>query len=194
MRKVLARRLFWRNSTHGGYVRGEWWLTRDGEIHFADQDIGEQGHVAVATEALLDWDAVAEGLFEAGLIDEEQAHWIESEGPLEALHSFTWPDAVGYAAVEKPEIWDMIKSGDAREAFMKHHGAIMVIGGVFSSWRVTSKTIEAIQGFVLEEYGDEASPTMEIWVEAFADAKVASTTWGEFQFMSKPSELLWRQG
>lgn len=182
------------NSTWGGTVSGEWWLTEDGEVEYADQDIGEQGHEAIAIDHLLDRDMLLEGLVKEGIISEADVKELESDDIFASNIFFTIgiPDAVGKAAASSPQVWTDIKKLGAREAFMKHEGAIMAIGEAFTAWRVTEKTIAAIQNFVLEQTDDEPDPSMTLTIErVLPTQKYTMVDWADFQFVKKPSELRW---
>lgn len=182
------------NSIWGGTVSGEWWLTQDGDILYADQDIGEQGHEAIAIDHLLDKDILIDGLLDEGVITAAEAKELESDDIFSSHIFFTLdvPSSVGQAAADSAQVWDDIKKLGAREAFMKHQGAIMAIGSAFTAWRVTPKTIRAIQNFVLEETGEEPNLNMTLTIErVLPTQKYTMVDWAEFQFVEKPSELRW---
>lgn len=184
---MLARR----NSTHGGFIRGEWWITNDGEVLFADQDIGEEGHEAIALRYLIDSEVLADELLKRGLIAEDDVDMIMEYGAGVVLAGMKIPGSVGVKAAGE-QVWKDIIDMGPREAFMKHHNAIMVVGESFYVWKVTEKSINAIQNFIFEEAdGEDLNPKTSVYVEQVTPHKYSDMPWGEFQFIKKPSEMVW---
>lgn len=183
-----------KNSTHGGYVSGEWWITQDGETIYADQDIGELGHEAIAFDHMVDKEIVVDGLLERDIIDEDEAKELQDDDVtvIYIYNQFGIPDDLGKEAVDRPEIWTAIKKHDARYAFIRYYGAILVLGENFLSYTVTKKTLEAIKEFVLELTDDDPDSNMQITVERiYPSQKYFSVPWSEFQFLKSPSKAEW---
>jgi hypothetical protein len=182
------------NSTWGGIVSGEWWLTADGDAIFADQDIGDQGHEVIAIDYLLDKDVLIDGLEQYGQLSKKDADWhrmSDEYGASSLYYEFVIDDDLGIEA-SSPSIWRDLQKHDPRIAFMKHQSAIMVIGTAFAAWRVTERTIRAIQDFVLQETDGEPAPDMDITIERIMPPRKSTfADWVEFQFVRKPGELVW---
>jgi hypothetical protein len=195
-------------STWGGLIRGEWWLNEDGSSEFADIDIGEKGHEAIAIDSMIDKDIVLDELlekykkeFEDGVIDEEELTYylnqIEEYSNNDQIDSsFLFfemgiPDEIGMKAVKSPEMWKDIKY-DARQAYSKYYGAIRVINNSFSTYKITDKTIEAIKDFLFQEADDLIEESdQEIEVEEDSTGNYISIPVKDFLEIKYPGQL-WR--
>lgn len=170
------------------YIRGEFWLTEDGQSEFADIDTGEAGHEYIATRSLLsdfgdefrevldpehkdnDFDEnLISHYFEGGIKDEDGKRIM---GPL----------------------WDEMKT-DVRLAYAKKENAILVIDSNFAAYKVTKKTISAIQDFIYEQIGGEDASAFEddpdVVIEEYSTQKNTSLPLSDFLNIKNPGEL-WR--
>jgi hypothetical protein len=147
------------------YVSGEWWIDLHGQSMFADQDIGDAGHEAVACESLLpSGDEIAQAIRE--WVEEEPEREEELWYHLDAMPDCEEctrdlyfngyiPDEVGEELVGA-EVWrDMNK--DIRLAFARHEGAILVIGTDFAAYEITARSIEAMQEFLYGQTLEQAA-------------------------------------
>ena len=174
------------------FIRGEWWIDSSGESMFADIDIGDEGHEAIAINQLLDKDLLIDGLLEAGLIDEDKADEYR-DGEYEASNVYfleNIPEEVGIAAAGSKEDWDDLQL-DSRVAYMKHEGAIQAIGTDFAAWEVTDTTIEAIQGFIFEQTGGETldDASTEMCIEEYKTSRTVCLPVMEFLTLKTTKEL-----
>jgi hypothetical protein len=185
-----------RNPSHRAkwkdYIRGEYWIREGGESEFADNDIGDVGHEAIAINQLLDKDALIEGLLEAGLIDEDKAdEYRDDEYGSSNVYSLeTIPDEIGIAAAGSEERWQDI-SGDARSAYSKYEGAILAINTDFGVWNVTDFTIQSIQEFIMEQVGDETveDPKTEMCIEEYETRRMVCLPVMEFLTLKHTKEM-----
>lgn len=170
------------------YVRGEWWINEDGTSDFADSDIGEQDHVGIAVDAMLDGDVLREYFVEKGT-DEEELEYVTPAG---FFFNYNIPDEIGVIAAGSKEAWDDLKY-DPRVAYMKHHNAVRAINNQFEAWKVTPKTIRAIQSFLYDQsQGDEAPEgDTEVCVEEIESRRYACKPVSEFLTIKMPGKL-WR--
>lgn len=199
------------------YVRGEYWIDDTGST-YADQDIGDVGHEAIALSSMLDKEILADGLIEhwQGIIDEledKDELTTEDEDRIEILRhkiaevedirdrdeleaatlffNYDIPDEVGIAASRDAEVWhDMVE--DARGAYAKHYGAILAIDTNFAAWKVTKDTIEAIKDHLFElagQYLDTPSRRDEVTVEEFSTKRSVTLPMTDFLNISSPRDL-----
>jgi hypothetical protein len=200
------------NPSWEGWIRGEYWIDSSGESHFADIDIGDKGHEAIALDMLLDKDALVEGLigyYEAQ--DDEYKEQYDVEGEIAKLQGYLddyemdasnvyaleyIPDEVGIAgAGGDARLWADIQE-DVRLAFTKHRGAIAVVDTNFYAWKVTKDVIRRIVDFLHEELGGEdefiAAKDNMIWIEEGSKGRSTGVTLGELLDLENPSAL-WGQ-
>lgn len=201
-----ARRINPHEYKWSDFIRGEYWLDDSGESIFADQDLGDVGHEALATNAMIDPDALIDGLLAHEMIDARKADELretaEEYGVTSALAEADIrmddiPKEVGRAATGSAEIWKDV-TYDVRMAYAKHRGGILVIDRNFSAWKVTADVIRAIQEFVLTQAEEAAGgkiddPKTEVAVEEISTGKYANMTVSEFLTIKHPREL-WAAG
>jgi len=200
------------------YVRGEYWLDDMGST-YADQDIGDVGHEAIALSSMLDKDTLASGLIELWQAEIDQIE-AKPEEPtdeevdrieqLDALISelegirdddessaatiffnYDIPDEVGVAASRDEEVWSDMNN-DARAAYAKHYGAVLAIDANFAAWRVTKDTLEAIKDHLFElagQYLDTPEPRDEVTVEEYSTGKSVTLSMSDFLTIENPREL-----
>jgi len=161
------------NGTWGDYVRGEWWITLDGDDMFADGDIGPAGHEQIAIDSMLDKDQLINAIVR-GVLDcepEDIAEAITTE-----VEDLRWDDEIGssnvfaqygcYVTDSSAEKlmrgglkgWRLLQQ-DARAAFSRYWGAIHVINFEFSVWQLTPKSLTSMQNWLESKLeGDEVHP------------------------------------
>jgi hypothetical protein len=200
------------NPSWEGFIRGEYWIDSTGESHFADVDVGDKGHEAIALDMLLDKDALVEGLIEyyEGQTDEYKEQY-DVDGKLAELASYLEddemdssnvyvleyiPDEAGIAgAGGDKQLWEDIQQ-DVRLAFAKHTGAIAVVDTNFYAWKVTKDTLKRILDFLYEELDGEdgfiAAKDKMIWIEEGSKNRTTGVTLAELLDLESPSAL-WGQ-
>lgn len=181
------------------YVRGEYWIDESGESIFADQDIGEAGHEALAVDAMLDKEVLLDGLIERAeeleLSEErlEELEWCRNDdvGASGVYFNAGYiPDEVGVEAAGSKERWQDLKK-DARMAYAKHEGAILTINTSFYAWKVTVKTIQAIQSYIYEQVNDQEinDPDEELLIEEAETGRHESMAIDRFLQIKTPHQL-----
>jgi hypothetical protein len=187
------------------YVSGEWWVDKDGTSMFADQDIGDAGHEAVAVMYLLpSGDEIAAAIREwaAENPEAEEELWYPladlpdcEECEAQLFFNGYIPDEVGEQLVGE-EVWrDM--NADVRLAFAKHEGAILVIGTDFAAYEVSARSIDAMQSFLYEQTLEQAAlneeelATLEgdMTVEEYKTKRSARIPVDEFLTIKYPRDL-----
>jgi hypothetical protein len=183
------------------YIRGEWWVDAQGEPIFADQDVGDVGHEAIAVDAMLSKDALIDGLIDRyqaegdedseAKIDELEDMRENEYGASEVYFNYQIPDEVGIAAAGSEEKWNDVEH-DARLAYAKYEGAIQVVDKDFTAYRITSDTIEAMQSFILgqAEFEDVDDNTTEITIEQIEPSKSVTLRVSDFLTLKDP-RVLW---
>lgn len=194
------------------YIRGEWWIDEYGESLFADVDIGEAGHEIIAIDSMLDKEILADGVikhYKAKLRKTKGADkkWVRDKikdqiaeteryrnndemNASQIYLSQEIPEEAGIAAAGSKEAWeDLVR--DARMAYAKHKGAILAVNRDFAAWQVTSKTIEGIQGFILEQSGGEEieDKSTEMCVEEHETQRTVCMPVMEFLTLKHPRDL-----
>jgi hypothetical protein len=184
------------------YIRGEWWIDKDGESMFADGDLGDAGHEMIAADSMLDKDALIDALNEY-VIEYPDSDTAESWNPEEwegdedtsagLFFNFGIPDEVG-EAVAGADVWKDMKK-DVRMAFAKWHGAILVINDNFYAWEITAQTIKAIQehifGQLYEDLEEEQVGDMngDVTVEEAKTKRHVSLPFQDFLLVKFPRDL-----
>jgi len=125
----------------GDLLRGEWWIDSVGNTTFADGDVGDFNHEALAFEAAL-------GVDDDALQGDQ---WLP-QAFVTAIENrdFTSPEFVEFllehgANMEFVE-WCRKGDCDAREYALEHMGWIRVKGDNFEVWRLTDDVLKSIQG------------------------------------------------
>ena len=180
------------------FIRGEYWITEDGNSEFADSDVGEKSHEYIAIEHMLNGEELLEALKEYNNRQEDSEDKIDlkeyedfgDEYSLGATLFFNVkiPDEVGEKVVGK-EIWSDLKK-DVRLAYAKHKGAIHVIDNNFAAYKITAKSIKNIQDFIYDQI-EEKEPKGEVVIEEFLTKKDITLEVNDFLNIKHPSEL-WR--
>lgn len=179
--------MVWASTSWKDYVQGEYWIVDGHEIP-ADSEL-DVGHEFVATEAMLlsHSDEFISRLEEMGIKYEGQD--IDEENLITAYTFGAIPPELGKEIMG--EKWDHMNK-DVREAFMKHHNAIMNINLNFAVWKLTPKVIDQIQSFVMERAeGDMPLSDEEILIEEVSTKRHRSIELSEFLGMKQPGQL-WR--
>jgi hypothetical protein len=204
------------NPAWGNFIRGEYWIDQYGEAQYADLDVGEKGHEAIALDLMLDKEALVDGLIEYyespqaledGWQQEEipekvsELAWLRDSDDVDPSHVYAQEqnvisDEVGAAATDGGKrVWDVLKN-DARLAYAQHTGAIAVVDRNFYAWRVTKDTIENILYFLQEQLGGEdefiAARNEMIWIEEGSKGRTTGVTLGKLMDLETPGEL-WSQ-
>jgi len=196
------------NPVWSCFIRGEYWIHPDGGSEFADIDIGESGHEAIALDNMLDLDRLVAGLvsyYENQ--DEEYKEQYNTDDDIDRINSYESvaaiylneyiPDQIGIASVDAPaskreKIWRDIRD-DARTAYAKHKGAIQVVDVNFYVWKLTKKHLDQIIDFLYEQLGDEdgfvASKDEKIWIEEGETKRTASITLSELMSIKNAFQL-----
>jgi hypothetical protein len=160
---VLLQR---KNGRWGAAISGEWWLTEHG-AEYADQDVGDVGHAAIAVGNL--WSAedsiwrarqLAQEAQDSGdeekaeeytdLASEMEENLSDEFGSASVFFNVDVPDEVGIAGVSDPEIWHELQK-DPRSCYAKRAQAVAVIGTNFFAWRVTDQSLRWMQDFLQEQ-------------------------------------------
>lgn len=191
------------------YVRGEWWINEDGSSDYADVLTGDAGHEQIAIERMIDEDSIRDALLnelDSGKRDDDtnrkMIHLLDYLRPtrryddsnvFEILSKLVdVPESVGIKATGSKDAWNDLKN-DPRFAYMRHQNAIRVINNQFQAWKVTPKTIRAIQNFLYEQSAGDDAPEgdTEVCVEEVGTRKYACKPVSEFLTIKMPGKL-WR--
>jgi hypothetical protein len=164
-------------------IRGEYWISRDGDVEFADGDIGDLNHegivirtvmskiadmVAMDTDDDFDWDMLVHFVFKDLFDDDDSVPNIKVGGKypepimrrimaklLQASRA-----AFGNPRAARDAIQIAQGRGDAREFAMEHFGDKWCRGNDIASWTLTREDVGAIiagvGNIVYEETGDSA--------------------------------------
>jgi GNAT superfamily N-acetyltransferase/8-oxo-dGTP pyrophosphatase MutT (NUDIX family) len=162
-------------------VRGEWWITPDGSSEFADQDVGEAGHEAIAVRHYLN------------KYEDELKEELDPDADLDALTEMYFGNGISDEVGERVmgPIWQELKA-DARLTYAKHEGMILAINTSFAAYTVTNQTIKAIQDFLgerLSEFGDDVTGDTEMTVEEFSTGKSHSISISDFLGLKYAAQL-----
>lgn len=188
-------------------ITGEWWITKDGQSEYADQDVGDVGHEIVAANYMIDKELLLDYLkdYWKGQLDSSEIDQQEYEEQIDDLSSYYSdevnaghvffnvfiPEEIGAKVVGSLDKWKDMKS-DIRLAFAKYEGAIMVINTSFYAWKVTEDTINNIHNFIFEQIDDEEiNKDAEILVEEASTKKRIAIDLDQFLMIKYPAEL-WR--
>jgi len=189
------------DSRWGSIISGEWWLTDYGP-EFADSDIGDQGHEAIAVNHLFDSEAALyeidellekepqnEDLLE--LKEDIKNNMSEEYGSSSVFFNVNIPDNIGIKTVDNPEIWYELKK-DPRIPFMKYKGAIRVLGNSFEVYILNDEQLKTIKSFLAEQI-DESDMEGEIFIEQINPQKSQSHRVIDFiNFVDKPQDA-WQE-
>jgi hypothetical protein len=197
---MLPNRGVRKNPGWSDYVRGEWWISVDGDAEYADQDIGAGGHEQLALDSMIDADELLSGLLEEELIDQKEADEVLADRLAGAhiLALYNIPDEIAVRAIrENPsgasstEIWAAIKK-DARVAYARYWGAIMGINREFAAWEFGDKQIKAVQDFIFEQAcGEELEPDdTQMCLEEIKTQRYECFPFDEF-IVAKRARTLW---
>jgi hypothetical protein len=147
------------DSRWGSVISGEWWITDYG-AEYADQDIGDQGHEAIAVNNLFDANAALDAAKESlqndpenedleYLVEQIKENMSEEWGSSSVFFNVNIPDEIGIQAVDNPQIWFELKK-DPRIPFMKYSKAIRVINNAFEVYTLNTNQIKQIKDFIKE--------------------------------------------
>jgi hypothetical protein len=167
-------------------VRGEWWISESGEAEFADQDVGEAGHERIALQHFFGdhFDEFAEAL-------EAKGKKIQETDDLLELWAFGELDDAMVDEIMGPELHKEIKD-DVRMAYAKRKGAILAIDTNFAAYKITNKTIQAIQKFLEEQLGqfnESVDGDTEMMVEEYSTNKSKSISISDFLGLKYAAQL-----
>ena len=201
------------------FIHGEWWLKETGETEYADGDSGDRGHEQIAVadvlshysdkfqmafftyfkklqqedpEAYQDELTSFSGLFHGGQ-DPEDFDFANDEGLDVLYYENGIPDEVGEAAMA-PGMWHEFKQ-DIRLFYSKYFKAAHVINNSFSVYTLTSRMIDAIQGFILEQADengigeDEGSLPGSIHIEEVSTHHYSEIPCAEFLTMKYANQV-----
>jgi len=190
------------------FIRGEYWIDETGGSEFADIDIGDKGHEAIALDVMIDKDVLIDKLIEYYEEQEDDERYaVEDDiAELEAMrddevdastvyyHVSHWvPDEIGIAAVGgDKQLWEDIDQ-DPRLAYAKHFGAIQVVDTNFTTWKITKETLDNIIEFLVEMLGGEdelaSHATERVWIEEVSTNRSAGPTVSELLNMKSARDL-----
>jgi oligoribonuclease (3'-5' exoribonuclease) len=157
-RKATTSALEWKDV-----IRGEWWIDPSGHAEFADQDVGESGHEAIAVRHYLN------------KYEDELKEELDPDADLDTLTEMYFGSGISDEVGERVmgPIWQELKA-DARLTYAKHEGMILAINTSFAAYTVTNQTIKAIQDFLgerLSEFGEDVTGDTEMMIEEFSTGK-----------------------
>ena len=163
-------------------ISGEFWIDEGGDSTYADGDVGDKGHIAVAFEAALGISLDSEEPGQPELIpmdkfDDEAAEWLIENGASK--------EAVEY-----------LKDGsDPRDYALEHMGWIRVQGDNFQVWDFNDDALDRIKNFDEWENTEDPESLEEsedtINIEQYKDNKMWTVSLKEL-FRAKSAEGLKR--
>lgn len=187
--KIASKILKKKSQRWGDIIRGEWWLTDYGS-EFADQNVGDVGHEAIALDNLIPKEKLIEELKSYYSDDEEVLNQLDDiydeEGSCSIINKFDVPVEVVEKVVGSAEKWKEIID-DPRLAFAKYHCAVLVINSSFYAWEVTKETINKISNFLFEE--SDVTSDSEITVEEASTKRYVSLPIKDFIEIKNPGQL-----
>ena len=179
------------------FVKGEWWIDGDtGQSEFADSNVGDMGHEGIAERNILNQysDEIFEALEEYNTANPDEPVSIvdhdnyDDDPAHQQYHDGGIPDEVGIKVMGK-EKWDLFNK-DTRLCYAKFYNQILAINLNFAAWKVTDKTISAIQNFLGEEsYHMEGNASGDMIVEEYSTKKYVELPVQDFFNVKTPREL-----
>ena len=150
-------------SRWAGLIRGEWWLTPEGDAEFADQDEGDAGHEKIAIDRLLNKDTLIDLITQQLLLEESR----EKEDLSRQLLLFE-EDRERVAELES-----LRRSEENREKA----AVARLIADLESLRRSDEYGASAVYfeyiGLITAEIGAAAAGTLEKWYEIRRDPRLA---------------------
>jgi hypothetical protein len=139
-------------------IRGEWWIDDTGRAEFADGDIGDFNHAAIAFQAAL------------GISFDDPS--IPDMTPFEplSLEALKYLNEIG---ADKKAI-DFLKDGsDPRDYALKNLNWIRVKNNYIQFWELNSSILDHLKNFVYEEIENEGQNPEEtedtVYLEQLSD-------------------------